>query len=307
MQCQLRGKRILLAGASMLALMAGAASASAETFDFTGSVQTFTVATSGLYDIEADGAQGGASFTFSGGAGAQVGGDIFLTAGETVHIVVGGVGGSGAGGVGYAGGGGGYSGVFSAQGALVVAGGGGGAAAYGGNGGSGLASTTGGNGDGPNGGQGGANGLGGAGGAGAGGGGGGGTGFHSYGSPNTGSLYHAGGGQGYIGGTPFDGAGAGGFGGGGGGGLYGGGGGGGFSGGGGGAGGNPGTSGGGGSYVAPGGLDLIGMDGANSGNGIVTINEVSGAVPEASTWAMMLAGFTGLGALALRKKKTTLA
>jgi hypothetical protein len=41
-----------------------------------------------------------------------------------------------------------------------------------------------------------------------------------------------------------------------------------------------------------------------------SISSVSGGadpVPEASTWAMMLAGFTGLGALALRKKKTTLA
>jgi hypothetical protein len=43
------------------------------------------------------------------------------------------------------------------------------------------------------------------------------------------------------------------------------------------------------------------------GNGFVSIDPVTAAVPEASTWAMMLAGFTGLGALALRKKKTTLA
>jgi hypothetical protein len=63
---------------------------------------------------------------------------------------------------------------------------------------------------------------------------------------------------------------------------------------------------GGGSYIAPAFTNTFGRDGANSGNGFVSIDP-AGAVPEASTWAMMLAGFTGLGALALRKKKTTLA
>jgi hypothetical protein len=37
------------------------------------------------------------------------------------------------------------------------------------------------------------------------------------------------------------------------------------------------------------------------------MDPVTPPVPEASTWAMVLAGFTGLGALALRKKKTKLA
>ena len=36
-----------------------------------------------------------------------------------------------------------------------------------------------------------------------------------------------------------------------------------------------------------------------SGNGAVSIN----SIPEPSTWAMMLAGFAGLGALALRRKR----
>ena len=40
---------------------------------------------------------------------------------------------------------------------------------------------------------------------------------------------------------------------------------------------------------------------------ISSVTGGAGPVPEASTWVMMLAGFTGLGALALRKKKTTLA
>jgi hypothetical protein len=41
-------------------------------------------------------------------------------------------------------------------------------------------------------------------------------------------------------------------------------------------------------------------DGAN---GYVSINFV--AAPEPSTWAMMLAGFAGLGWLALRRRKLT--
>jgi hypothetical protein len=68
-----------------------------------------------------------------------------------------------------------------------------------------------------------------------------------------------------------------------------------------------GGGGGGGSFIAPDFTNTFGTDGENSGNGFVSIDEISGAVPEASTWAMMLAGFTGLGALALRKKKTKLA
>jgi hypothetical protein len=101
-------------------------------------------------------------------------------------------------------------------------------------------------------------------------------------------------GQGYLGGHYIS---PGGFGGGGGG----------FSGGGGGEGeGNIVGAGGGGSYIAPAFTNTFGTDGANSGNGFVSIDP-AGAAPEASTWAMMLAGFTGLGALALRKKKTTLA
>ena len=47
------------------------------------------------------------------------------------------------------------------------------------------------------------------------------------------------------------------------------------------------------------------MVGANSGNGYVTIDSVTAAVPEASTWAMMLAGFSGLGAMALRMRRKT--
>jgi hypothetical protein len=300
MQSKFRAKRMLLAGASLLALMAGAGGASATTFDFTGTVQHFTIVTSGLYDIEAAGAQGGGGgpgfFGFSsGGAGAEVGGEVFLTAGEMLNIVAGGRGATGIYGTG---GGGGFSGVFAAAAPLIMAGGGGGGSYGSGNGGPGLASINGGNGNGDSPGQGGANGLGG--GAGRINGAGGGSGFQSDGG--TASNGGGQGGQGYLGGQYLS---PGGFGGGGGSGLFGGGGGGGFSGGGG--GGFPGGGGGGGSYVATAFTNTSGTDGANLGNGFVTIDPVTPAVPEASTWAMMLAGFTGLGALALRKKKTTLA
>jgi hypothetical protein len=306
MQIKFRARRILLAGASLLALMAGAAGASATTFVFTGSVQPFTVVTSGLYDIEADGAQGGGgratpAGSASGGAGAEVGGEVFLTAGEMLDIVAGG---QGATGTFTGGGGGGFSGIFVAAAPLIMAGGGGGG---GGsqptNGGSGLASTKGGDGTGFSAGQGGANGLGGGAGAPGGSPGGGGSGFKSEGATGPGSPGggKGQGGDGYTGGSYVA---PGGFGGGGGAGLFGGGGGGGFSGGGSGL---VGGGGGGGSYIASAFTNTFGTNGANLGNGFVSIDPVTPAVPEASTWAMMLAGFTGLGALALRKKKTTLA
>ncbi len=73
------------------------------------------------------------------------------------------------------------------------------------------------------------------------------------------------------------------------------------------AGGDGGGGGGGGSFVS----ELLGtgfeMAGANSGNGYVSIDLATPAVPvpEASTWAMMLAGFGGMGAMALRMRRKT--
>jgi hypothetical protein len=61
--------------------------------------------------------------------------------------------------------------------------------------------------------------------------------------------------------------------------------------------------GGGGSYIAPAVTNTFGLDGVNSGNGFVTIDAVSPGVPEASTWAMMLAGFAGLGYAGWRKAR----
>jgi hypothetical protein len=96
-------------------------------------IQTFTVGTSGTYDITADGAQGGADGIASGGAGVSTTGDVFLEAGTKLEIVVGGQGGAGDGG----GGGGGsfvietYNGTAAVDTILEVAGGGGGAGGIG--------------------------------------------------------------------------------------------------------------------------------------------------------------------------------
>ncbi len=105
-----------------------------ESFSYTGVIQTYTVAVSGIYAITADGAQGGGGFAgVTGGAGAQISADLTLVAGTVLDILVGGGGADGADGAG--GGGGGGSFVVEAakpvRGSsavpLVIAGGGGGA------------------------------------------------------------------------------------------------------------------------------------------------------------------------------------
>jgi hypothetical protein len=100
--------------------------------------------------------------------------------------------------------------------------------------------------------------------------------------------------------------GQGGGGGGGGGSALGGGGGSGFSGGGGGGGVYGG--GGGGSYLASLFADPMLTGGVNSGDGSISISLLTAAVPEPSTWAMILMGFAGLGWLAhARRRKTSAA
>src|ERR1700677_3733894 len=107
---------------------------------------SLTAAVSGEYAVELLGASGGnATFlNIPGGSGAEVSGDIFLTAGEDLTLFVGGQGGCNA----FAAGGG-SSFVFHGTEVLAVAGGGGGAG-YGGDagGGPGLAGTSGGAGSG---------------------------------------------------------------------------------------------------------------------------------------------------------------
>jgi hypothetical protein len=294
-------RAFLLAGASALAILASAAEANAETFAFTGAVQTFAATVSGEYAVELLGASGGKSnvFDLAGGLGAEVSGDVFLTAGEDLTLFVGGQGGSGF----LAGGGGGGSFVFHGTDVLAVAGGGGGGAINGG--GPGLAGTSGGTGEGQLGGKGGMGGNGGRAGDDAGGGGGAGvnTGPAGYGGNGLdpgvfggfGGKFPNGGGGGSDGGPGGFGGGGGG-----GGGVGGSGGGGsGFSGGGGGYGG-----GGGGSYLVSLFTDQVLKAGVNSGDGSISIDLLK-AVPEPSTWAMMLAGFAGLGWLAQARRRKT--
>ena len=283
-----------LVGASVAALAASAVEAA--TFNYTGSVQSFLVPTTGLYTLVAAGAQGGNSSGALGGLGARVSGQLELTSGETLFVAVGGRGGPNV----VVGGGGGGTFIyrdFSTP--LAVAGGGG----------PGLAGTSGGGnyGSGPYSGSGGFGGQRGTASSGAGGGG-----FLSYGRS---SNYANGGGGSFDlfsggGGTGGDG----GFGGGGGGGHYegagGGGGGGGFSGG---RGAGPSYTGGlgGGSFLAAGATSGLLEEGVNSGFGSASIDLVGGggggppAVPEPSSWAMLMGGFGIIGTLLRRRRLRT--
>jgi hypothetical protein len=253
--------------------------ARATTFDFTGAVQTFDVLTTGIYDITAAGGQGG-----FGGGGAVIGGDVKLTAGETVIILVG-EGDTPTSGAGAGGGGGTFvslspAGPSALDNLLVVAGGGGGGDDGNANGGLGLASGAGtgdGGGGGIAGGGGGFLGGGGLGGGGASGGGSGysggmaagGTGDVDGGAGGAGGgggpvnpLYTiGGGGGGYTGGDGSDGCPCAQFG------------------------------GGGSSYLIASATEAVSTAGGNSGDGYVTIDYVGPAVPETSTWAMILLGF----------------
>lgn len=248
----------------------------------TGSVQQFTAPVTGEYDIVAFGSSGGGTFGGrSGGLGAEIGGDFNLTAGEILDIYLGGTGQQ----MGYSGGGGGGSFVVVHTGnaPLVIAGGGGGAGFFG-DGKAGQTSVV----------------NIGEGGAGVDGGGGGG-----FNSPANGGDFDGGGGQGFstltggIGDPTF--GGYGGYGGGAGGGIIGGGGGGGYGGGDGGSLSAGNGGGGGGSFLDPSVMDALTMAGENTGNGMVTINQVPAPVPEPGTLSLLaltllcIAGLRRLG------------
>jgi hypothetical protein len=247
------------------------------TFSYSGSSTTFTITTTGTYDIIAYGAEGGGSGDGNaGGDGAEVGGDVSLTAGTVLDIIVGQEGGTSTSG---GGGGGGGSFVEREGGSttLLFAAGGGGGGGYSitGNdvdlGSVGLDGNAGG-------------GVGGAGGTAGNGGGAG-----SFGGGGGGGIYSAGATSGGDGGAANGGAGgagqsngSGGFGGGGGGsntlplGIGGGGGGGGYGGGGGGQGYTTGggggfAGGGGGSYLDTAATDTVAIAGERGGDGEVTI------------------------------------
>jgi hypothetical protein len=262
----------------LLSAPVGSTVSDPSSFGYTGSVQTFTADVTGLWGIVSSGAQGGKSGESGpvGGLGAQVSGDFFLTAGESLTIYVGGVGAAGdTDGNGDAGGGGGGTFVIGPGNTpLEIAGGGGGGAGAFSSVGGGLAGTAGGagmsGGTGAGGGAGGTNGSGGGNGGGGtyGGAGSGGGGFNGNGETGRGG---GGGFPGLAGGTG-NGA-AGGFGGGGSA-IFGGGGGGGFSGGGGGGGGYGGGGGGGGSFLATGATYARLLSSNNAGNGSVSFGQV---------------------------------
>jgi hypothetical protein len=293
-------RKLLLVGVSVAALAVSAAEAGAKTFIFTDSVQTYLVPETGEYEITVAGAQGGSSSEGNpGGLGAIAGGDIFLRQSELLHIFVGGAGFSLPG---YAGGGGGGTFLGNPNRVFFIAGGGGG----GGSGDRSIADgrpgrtqRSGGDGRGGNGGYGGSGGFDGYGGQDPTGlNGGGGTG---YGAPGGDGLAGRRGQSGAGGDYAAGGVPGGGFGGGGGG-LNGGGGGGGFSGGGGGTGGNKAGGGGGGgsgSFIIGRATDTFAFAGANSGNGYASIM----LVPEPSTWAMILAGFSAMGVMLARRAR----
>ncbi len=141
--------------------------ASPVSLTYTGSIQTFTIPTTGMYLLSAAGAAGGGESAGSGGLGAVGSGSVFLNAGTELDIVVGGEGGSilnaELNGLAFppagAGGGGTFLFVVGASDPLLVAGGGGGWArdsTTGGQAGTAGASGEGGGGAGGTGGQGGA-------------------------------------------------------------------------------------------------------------------------------------------------------
>ena len=119
-------KQLLLAGTAFLALAASLSTAKADpiVFDFTGSVVSFMVPTTGTYQILALGAQGGSVSNGPGGRGAEIGGNFNLNAGEILRIAVGGEAPSNL--AVAAGGGGGSFVVGPGNTPLVIAGGGGG-------------------------------------------------------------------------------------------------------------------------------------------------------------------------------------
>jgi hypothetical protein len=281
---------LLLAGASTLALL----TTSAQAVTFYGG-ETFTVTESGLYQIVAFGAQGGGGLSGSGGGlGAEVGGDLRLSAGTTLEVVVGGQGGSGDCCNGAGGGGGGMSAVATSTFAPLVVAGGGGGASWNGTGAAGYAAKPGERGTG----------FGGQGGGPTNGGGGGGwlsPGANS-GAISTGSGYGGSGPPSFAGGAGavsagfslygpvfMEGPNGGGGGGGGGGGYNGGGGGGGYAGG--------SFGGGGGSYLATGVSPVVNQSGVQFGDGLVTIS----FVPEPASWSLMITGLGFLGYVLRRR------
>lgn len=285
-------KKLLFLGSVLLVVAASNPTANATSFDFaySGSSVNFTIPTTSVYQILAFGAQGGTvnflGTVGEGGRGAEIGGDFVLPAGTGLQIAAGG---SGKAVGGTSGGGGGGSFVIGPGNMpLIIAGGGGGAGRIDGMALSGQGGLTGRDG----GGNGGTNGNGGSAGCCRGGGGGGG-GFFSAGDDAFPADATGGGafpsldggflGGGFGGGGGSSGGGAGG--------------GGGYAGGGGGerSAQVDGPSGGGGSFDA--GANPILVTDFRTGNGEVIITEISAAIPEPASLALLAVGLFSLAAL----------
>ncbi len=144
---------ILLACVAVLAM---APAAHATVYSYSGALQTDAITTSGIYDITAIGATGGGTYSvsISGGSGAVASGDIYLTAGTMLEIIVGGAGGNGSNYTGGGGGGGSFVYIDTST-PLVIGGGGGGLGYVGSRAGAGSTAPSGGRGAGSQGGAGG--------------------------------------------------------------------------------------------------------------------------------------------------------
>jgi hypothetical protein len=274
----------VLALVAALTSLAGSAKAqfSSTDFFFTGGFQSFLIPDTAVYNFAVTGAGGGSSSGYLGSYGATISGNINLTAGTLINIVVGGVGYSGVGTNGGGGGGGTFIYIDQSN-PLMIAGGGGGAGSRQ----IGSAASLGTSGvSGAPGGSGGQNGLGGSASGGSGG-----AGFFGDG----GGLA---GGSSLLDTTPFAGGVGmttnGGFGGGGGTDNQGGGGGGGYSGG---AGGRNYIGGGGGGSFSSTSFSNISGSVANSSNGYFTLT----AVPEPSAFSLLAVGLGGLAMIRRRR------
>ncbi len=88
-------RKLLLCGASILAILVAVGAADADTFSTPGRV-SFTASLSGEYAFKVVGAAGGGflnpGFDIHGGAGAEISGEVSLTAGEQLTLIVGGAG-----------------------------------------------------------------------------------------------------------------------------------------------------------------------------------------------------------------------
>lgn len=86
---------VVAASAAASVLCAGPHQAHSQTyqFNYSGAITNWTVPTSGIYRITAQGAAGGARTGTVGGRGAIIAGELIITEGTTLQIAVGGKGG----------------------------------------------------------------------------------------------------------------------------------------------------------------------------------------------------------------------